>query len=91
MRISNEKMSRMLLKHPAIHRTAPHYKELPSPGEFSCGPVVKNPPCNAGDTSLVRELKSHRPQSDEDCTPQVESVPFMERPQVLKLRPDAAK
>ena len=52
MRISNEKISRMLLKHPAIHRTAPHYKDLPSPGEFSCGPVVKNPPCNAGDTHI---------------------------------------
>ena len=33
--------------------------------DFPAGPVVKNPPCYAGDTVqfLVRELRSHMPQN----------------------------
>ena len=36
------------------------------PWDFPLGPVVRNPPSNAGDTglSLVRELRSHMTQSN---------------------------
>ena len=36
------------------------------PWDFPLGPVVRNPPSNAGDTglSLVRELRSHVTQSN---------------------------
>ena len=34
-------------------------------GGFPGGPVVKNPPCNAGDTSSIPGLgRSHMPQSN---------------------------
>ena len=35
--------------------------ELTMQQDFPSGPVVKNPPCNAGDVGsvLVRELRSH--------------------------------
>ena len=32
--------------------------------DFPCSPMVKNQPCNAGDWSLVGELKSHVLQSN---------------------------
>lgn len=34
-------------------------------GEFPGGPVVKDPPSNAGDaSSLAKELRPHMPQGD---------------------------
>ena len=42
------------------------YEESLIVGDFPGGPVVKNPPSNAGTQvqSLVRELRSHRLQGD---------------------------
>ena len=39
---------------------------------FPGGPVVKNPPCNAGDTSLIPGPgRSHMPWNNKACVPQL--------------------
>ena len=39
---------------------------------FTGGPVVKNPPCNARDTSSIPDPgRSHIPQENVACVPQV--------------------
>ena len=69
--------------------------------DFPGGPVVKNPPCNVGDPSLIPggELRSHMPWGNKAHALQLlsprattrESVQFTESSPVLQLRPDTAK
>ena len=70
--------------------------------DFPCGPVVKNPPCNARVVGLIpgqgtkiprtMELLSLRASTTEPAsTPQLESVCCKKRSHMPQLRPDAAK
>ena len=54
---------------------------------FPGGTVVKNPPANAGDTGSSPGLgRSHMPQSNEACAPQLLSLCSRARgPQLLSL------
>lgn len=52
-------------------------------GDFSCGPVVKNPLCNAG--CLIRELIFHILQQ-RACAPYLEFVPCNGRPCLMHQR-----
>ena len=46
------------LKNDSLHN-------LRNKGDFPRGPVVKDPPSNAGDaSSLAKELRPHMPQGD---------------------------
>ena len=55
-----------------------HYIEL-CWGGFPGGPVVKNPPCNAGDAGLIpKELRSHTPWSNYGHVPELWSPPALE-------------
>ena len=59
-------------------------------GTVSGGPVVKNPPSNAGDTSLIPDLRTKIPQATGQLSPHVitaEPVPSTVRvPQLEKPR-----
>ena len=67
--------------------------------DFHCGPVVKNPPCNAGDVGLIPGWGTKIPHATEQLSPYVitrESVQCNERAHMiqwrsyrLQLRPDA--
>ena len=74
--------------------------------DFPGGPVVKNPPANAGDAGLIPGLgRFHMPQDNcalpqekpsqrEDHTPQLESsprLPQLEKPHVPQWRSGTAK
>ena len=54
-------------------------------GDFPSGPVIKHPPCNAGDSGLipgqgtrtphaVEQLKAHVPQLESSCTAAKDSM-----------------
>ena len=42
------------------------------PQEFSGGPVVKNPPCNAGDAGLIPDGRTKIPHGTEQLSQQLE-------------------
>ena len=53
--------------------------------DFPGSPVVKSPPADAGDTGLTPGLgRSHRPQGNQACVPQLLSP--CSRPQKLQLK-----
>ena len=74
----------------------PSYK-IETRGDFPGSPVVKNPPCNAGDTDSIPGGGTKIPHAAEQLSPQLlslcvlELVHHKERSHVLKLRPNAAK
>ena len=56
--------------------------------DYSGGPEIKNLPCNAGTQvqSLVRELRSHRPQSNQAHAPQLLSLYVCSEPALHNQR-----
>ena len=64
------------------------------PSDFPGGPVVKNSPCNAGDSGLIPGWGTKVPHASEKLSPRAtarESVSLSERSRVPTQRPDTAK
>ena len=63
--------SGQLSPHSTTRESVRCMRKIPH-GGFPGGPVIKNPPFNAGDTSLIPVPgRSHTPRSNEACVPQL--------------------
>ena len=61
---------------------------------FPGGPLLRNPPCNAGDMGLIPGGETKIPLATQQlspCTTTRESVRCNKRSHMMQLRPEAAK